>query len=741
MNLKNEQMQELGSINKVFPRSVASVSRAEFGWPEDNPQAKAPPLKLHIKDNQKIPLDLQGHVFIVGPAGSVNSTQSPDQFDSSIVFPSEDGTTLLYNGDGMIYRLDFDDIQQGVFLSTRLVKTPCYYADVATNTDQKYQDLKFNNIGIARLSGKLGIRNQLNTAFLPLKFAQDEHDRLLVTWDAGRPYEIDPKTLEAVTPVGKDSEWKEVNPISQLLLEPPPLFKTVQSSAHPVFDPNTSNGEMFTVNCGRSLENVFSQLLPLAYIFKELFEVIKAFWQKPLHKAKTILITLPKDETKPHKLLQKKLKISWKSLVRFFRALIGILFDDFVYLIRWDGFGDFQKWKVLHNGFPIKIRQSLHQMGITENYIILVDTAFKLSVEELLPPLKIKKDEQIEQLARNLLDHPQLSDNQVYIIHRNELQPGKNFVAAKKVTIPGEAAHFLVDYQNPSGRITMHLAQVCAWDAAECISKFDFKDFDNSSHPIEQSLQRLYGIIYGPVDISKFGCYVINGETGELLRHDTLTDVDYTWGPAVCTYRTHPFAEQLEDIYWICVGCWDELLKPHIVHLYEQYKYREVGMPLMDSITDKGRNSNLLRLHIAPLDSVEDGQNRLQIADAYQFPDGYTVGSPQFIPRHQQGSSTDGYIVCIVHYGDGKEETNGNEIWIFDAAELNSGPKCKLWHPQFNVGFTVHSTWLPKIERRTANYHVSMYDDYQNLINQQDPEIQPLIQDLFDHWVYPKREP
>jgi hypothetical protein len=41
-----------------------------------------------------------------------------------------------------------------------------------------------------------------------MKFAQDSHDRLLVTYDAGRPYEIDTETLEIVTPVGANKEWQ-----------------------------------------------------------------------------------------------------------------------------------------------------------------------------------------------------------------------------------------------------------------------------------------------------------------------------------------------------------------------------------------------------------------------------------------------------------------------------------------------------------------------------------------------------
>ena len=47
---------------------------------------------------------------------------------------------------------------------------------------------------MARISRQLGVRNPLNTAFLPMQ------DRMLLTYDAGRPYEIDTESLEVITP-------------------------------------------------------------------------------------------------------------------------------------------------------------------------------------------------------------------------------------------------------------------------------------------------------------------------------------------------------------------------------------------------------------------------------------------------------------------------------------------------------------------------------------------------------------
>nr|WP_277882695.1 carotenoid oxygenase family protein [Oscillatoria sp. FACHB-1406] len=415
---------------------------------------------------------------------------------------------------------------------------------------------------------------------------------------------------------------------------------------------------------------------------------------------------------------------------------LNIFTGDFVDILQWDGAGNLKRWEVKYNGRSIKIKQSIHQMAVTEDYIVLLDTAFKVSVEELLPTLTNKKYQQFEKFLRNFFDRPQLSDNSFYIIRRSDLNASKSHVNAKKIIIPREAAHFLADYKNPNNLITLHLSHVCAWDAAEWISKFDFSDPRNRNLEI-QELRHLYGAIAGPMDISKFGCYVINGETGDLVRKDVLMDENSTWGPAIYAYQNSPLPERLEDIYWICLGCWEDLKTKHMIHLYKDYKYRQLNLESINQITEQGRPSNLLRLHIDPQESVKKTENRLSIPDVYSFPDGYWVMSPQFIPRGNSGHSTDGYIVCLVHYGDGSSETNGNEVWIFDAANLNSGPTCKLWHPQFNVAFTIHATWLQKVEKRTGSYYIDPQKDYNDIVKQQSLE----VQDLFNNWVYPKKEP
>ena len=160
----------------------------------------------------RLPADLQGHVFIVA------------------ALPWGNGA-MIFNGDGMMYRLDLG-VMGGARLTTRQAKTPCYWADVATRSSP----MGFHNVGVTRMSGTLGVRNELNTAWLPFG------ERLLVTYDGGRPWEVDVQTLELIAPMGTNAQWRSSIPFVQ------GPFKPHLSTAHPFFDEHT--GQVFSVNYG-----------------------------------------------------------------------------------------------------------------------------------------------------------------------------------------------------------------------------------------------------------------------------------------------------------------------------------------------------------------------------------------------------------------------------------------------------------------------------------------------------------
>jgi carotenoid cleavage dioxygenase-like enzyme len=217
-----------------FPESILTVAQEDL---DETPMTVVA---------GSVPNDIWGHAFMLSLVGQVDSPPVPN---SSNVAPSAGGNPL-YNGMGMVCRFDFDP-SGTVKIKTKVTKPASYYADRVTVAGTPGAEYGFSNYGLARLSPWLGVRDALNTGMVPMQF-KETAERLLVTCDVGRPYEIDPVSLDIVTPIGGNDEWDE-----QLPLDLP--FPMVTNTAHPVFDRPSQT--LFTVNFTKSLGTLLAQLL------------------------------------------------------------------------------------------------------------------------------------------------------------------------------------------------------------------------------------------------------------------------------------------------------------------------------------------------------------------------------------------------------------------------------------------------------------------------------------------------
>lgn len=769
-----------------FPLAILSVSREEYYGQDENHQ----PLQLTVKataaaTSDELPPELQGHVFILSIAGSVDSPQVDNSNGEQVVWSAKDGWTPSYNGDGMVYRLSFK--HGGASLKNRLAKPPCYYADLATvepNNQERYQGLRFRNLGISRVSfNTLGVRNQVNTAFLPFKAKGDSSERLLVTWDVGRPIEIDPETLNTLTPVGEQKDWSDLTPV----VDPVP-FKQIISSAHPCFDPHTN--EVFTVNLSKSLLTMFGFSRSIQ---RRLIENMESL-EKPIQDS---LLSSP--------ITQLLLKI-YGAILRLIDCTIRILTgleklsqrfnkNNFVHLLSWDGkqVAITKKWNILlPNNRPFKVDQTMHQMALTKNYIVLAETAFKLVIENFLPFQKSLIANDIKIFIADFSDYPQFPYTKVYLIDRADLKtatpPKKNFFSffsrdrhqdlptviakevsfqADKIGLTPEFAHFVVDYDNLDGQITLHASHIAACDVAETIrifdrSAFDDRDLDEPEDKYDDPelscrLQKLAGTVVSPMDMSRLGSWIIDGTTGKVVNYKQVDDKNFTWSTSFYACKDEQPTRQLTDIYWNSWGAWPDLLTIRTVEAYDDYPQdqRKISVEEVLDLTYQGIPSSLCRVQINR--KTTDGQPDLdlEIVDYYLFKDehnpeqNYLGTSAQFVPKAGSTEQTDGYIVCVVLTSDeflsqppadssNPDWSQNSEIWIFDAQNLKQGPLYKLSHPKLNFGFTVHTTWLAEaVSPDKLEYDVRA--DHDHLIAQQkDPELRARIQELFDREVYPQ---
>ncbi|MCU0546735.1 MAG: carotenoid oxygenase family protein [Oscillatoriaceae cyanobacterium Prado104] len=731
-----------------FPKAILSVNREEYYQEKDDPKPDSHqlPLQLTIKqgksnDRTVLPAALQGCVFIIAPVASVDSpTVNPD--NQKVVLPASDGWTSLLNGDGMIYRLEFNAGQ--ATLSSRFVNTPSHYADRITHNNPDYDRLRFINLEVARMSLTLGQNNQINTAFLPVKFPADPSNRLLVTWDAGRPYEIDPESLKIIAPVGSLADW---SPLIDLPIKF--VFPQMMTSAHPALDPVT--GEMFNTNVVKSLSTLISiaNVFPFdvrEWLSKELANYPKCLLELILKIASPVIDRLTQFLTK--KVLE---------FTNFLENTLGLGSDDCLYLIRWDGKNALQKWPiVLADDRPISIQQTVHQIGITEDYILIADTSFKIVIEDLIPALNISQPQnrkrllgkskeaqkqEIEDIIKKLrpyLTYPQSPNTYLYIIDRAQLQkvPPGSKIQAQSIEIQREFAHFLTNYENPADKdgkkiITINAALNTATDAAEFIHREDISYYKESE--IDSQLKNLSGMLTSGLAVNRSGFYQISidREQNPNLEREELLDLkksqENTWYLALYAYQNDRPTEPLQDIYQLSFGAWTNMLTELVYEMYENYPYRE-RKERLSAIVEQIKKGVPATLSHLKIDANAAPGKVLNIVDSYKFDRGYFASSPQFVPyTNPETGKPQNFIVCTVVHSDnllshagGQSDpsnswSNNSEIWMFETDRLQDGPQYRLSHPQLNLGVTLHTTWLPKAEPAPPREY-NVREDFQQAV-------------------------
>ncbi len=591
-------------LDPGIPSSVMRSSRVELD------------VELQVVDGA-FPADLHGHYFMVCP------------------LPWQDGTVLV-NGDGMVFRLDFTESSSRVV--SRLVRPPCFYAEKAVvGTDAAFTNPQGSP---ARMSPALGIRNQANTGLVPMG-----PGRLLVTYDAGRPIEIDAQTLETVTPVGYQSEWKPA-------LETPPglpvqiigeVFPMVLSSAHPTWDPHTN--ELFLVNYGQGAIEVLGT------------------------------------------------------------SLLG---ETFTSLLRWTGQGALESYALVDGaGAPVAIEMSAHQMHVTERYVVLQDSSFRTETEKMFDAAAFT---------------PQASQTTLWVVDRTHLATASSGgeVVARRVTLPRESPHFMVDYANPKGLLTVHLIHNNGYDASEWLIASD-----RQLSPDAPVRTDLHGMLAGPTDVNAIGRYVIDVAQQRVLPASVqlMQDDDHTWGLTLYTHRGTHSPDRHEVYFAISTGFTSELCLDRVAPSYAQHPHRNVS--IADLPFEEGRPASLLRFE----------PDAGGIVDGYAFGPGRFISSPQFVPRPGAADDGDGYVVLTVVSDDTQTPgSSGDEFWVFDAADLAGGPLCRLGHPELNLPFTLHTTWLETLEPRQAAYAVDARTDLEPRMDGLSPELRALFEtDVFPY--------
>lgn len=635
-------------MGHTFPRSSRRYARSAKGS-----------LALEVLEGA-IPSDIGGFVYVVAPTG--REVESPERNTS----------TAFLNGDGTVYRVALGPAPK---LDWALTKPPCYWAEVGAETDE-FQHHRFRDWGITRLSGDLvlGGRNLLNTAIQSLKFASDDHERLVVTYESGRPFEIDPETLEVVTPIGTNATWRAT------LLEGSP-FEVVSTTSHPVFDP-ANGGALYMVNFVRDARVYAKRLLRLLSPLED-----EGWGHSGLSGAARWL---------RGKLDRPALTPSW--FPGFGTMLRG---EAYTQLLCWDGATE--PYSVLvedAEGRPLRLLDSAHQMGATENYLVIVDAAFKFEMDLVFPKFPSWFPESWLLKLRRRLSRAQPQRVAVHFIPRAGLAPGAT-VRAKTAYIPCACVHYFVDYGDEGGtNLKLHAIDNATTDSSEFLLGSDECAFPGPDGSREMPAH-LCGMLPCGVDLDRFAHFEIDVEALQepvvLTPVRTGTDeVMWTVGLASTPeFATSTLPHEVKDLYCYTHGLIPEAVSAMVWNLYAKGPYdkrRLISLAEVEACARAGGE----RAAIFRYDPITT-----KVTDAYRVPEGWLALSPQYV-----GSGV-GYLVAAAFGPETKE------IWIFDANDLAAGPVCKLGSAQdLPWGYTLHSTWIADAKARPAQgYRVGVRDD------------------------------
>ena len=369
-----------------------------------------------------------------------------------------------------------------------------------------------------------------------------------------------------------------------------------------------------------------------------------------------------------------------------------------VRLLEWDGEGELISHRLVNGwGFPIVIEQSIHQIAVTSHHIIVMDTAFLAEMTDLIGGTATQAHD---------------SEITLYVITRSDLRPGGGDVRARKVTTPREAAHFVANYDSSGGQITLHIGHQCAYDPSEFLKESDH-------HPVtgQRCSSAFIGMLASTTDIGQLGKLVIDCNTDSVVRHERIVDPLLWGGPSL--YAIDPRVTDQQEMWWLSFGFASELRIARVEDAYQNYPYREVPL---SSLPD-GKPASLIRVDC----------DRFEIIDSYTFPNGRWASSPTFVPN-TEGEEYQGFLVVVVLSDDQSHpSSSGDELWIFDAQDLDQRPLCRLGAPQLRFPMSLHTAYMQSPGARSSSYQIDVVAELRSRIQGLSSE----KRQLFESEVFP----
>lgn len=173
------------------------------------------------------PENLSGHVFIVGPYQRIQSDRH------------------LFAGEGVAIRWDLKPQDGKIkFHNKKLDTWDSFWRAV-------FPIFNLLKGFLPAVISPLGVSEIANTAIL--KIVTEDNQRIILTADAGRYWEIDPESLDTITPIGYFDQ--------HIIAIPLLFFPLIENTAHPFYD--------------QEIQKVITSELKIKLDFTDLFKIFK----------------------------------------------------------------------------------------------------------------------------------------------------------------------------------------------------------------------------------------------------------------------------------------------------------------------------------------------------------------------------------------------------------------------------------------------------------------------------------
>ncbi len=510
-----------------------------------------------------------------------------------------------------------------------------------------------------------GTSNLTNTAPIPafsvLGEGGYEGRRVLLSYDAGRPVEISPLTLEHLTPVGRSRDYHAAVGSS--------FSPMIMTSGHPVYDPDFEPGKP---------RLLFTNIVPRVADFLSV--------NKPI-RADLYLMTWDGGPGEPTPPL--RVTVDGKPVI-LRHASVHQLCVTRNYLVVFNANLVLNTASLLEPLAPLMWRWLIEKRTeeVPRNLRVFYRW-LRIRMREATPDLRCP----------------------VYFIHkdaiRKALRGEATDIPARKIELAWELTHATADYDDDNDIITLFCQHNIGTDPADQMEEGDRLVGGGVVPP------SLLGMFSSATDLNQVRRHVVDLRSGR---------VETRAFPEVGDHENFPFGlnllpplqispylseysgsevpnllhatRRLDATYWVAGGWLPQTMSTRVFANFRRGRPDDAWPPrrlmglseFIERMQDPVNTVRFFRL-----------DHDMKLESAYTFPPGWFMAAPTFVPRPGSTSVCDGYLIAQVWGPD----SAAMEVWIWDAARpLDAGPCCTLgpgpYERGIRPGFPLHSSWVDR---------------------------------------------